>query len=92
MNLFCFAGLDDEGQTVPTTGAVSNAVRTGPHLGTYKKYFEQQFLEATKNFYAKESVEFLSQNSVTEYIFHVKNKYNLSFTKTVLTYLMKFVF
>jgi len=72
--LFCFAGLDDEDQTVPTPGAVSTAVRTGPHLGTYKKHFEEQFLKATESFYTKKYVELFTQHLFTKYIKKVKNQ------------------
>lgn len=60
-------GLEDE-EIGGIQQAPAFSSRLGPQLGTYQRHFEIQFLEDTENFYAQESIEFLQQNPVTEYM------------------------
>lgn len=44
----------------------------GSHLFVYEEFFEEDFLKQTETFYTKESVTFLANNPVTEYLKRVK--------------------
>jgi hypothetical protein len=45
-------------------------------LDVYKEYFENQFLEQTKQFYRSESLKYLQQYSVSEYISKISQFYD----------------
>ncbi|OQN98132.1 hypothetical protein B0A48_15964 [Cryoendolithus antarcticus] len=47
---------------------IDDADSTKTTLDVYRKHFEEPFLAATKNYYEKESAEFLAVNSVVDYM------------------------
>lgn len=56
---------DEEGNRVLVT---NQNHRFQEQLIVYRNHFENGFLEATKNYYIKESSEFVQSNSITEYL------------------------
>lgn len=60
--------------------------QSGPNLSVYRKYFENKFIEATQEYYQKESNAFLETNPVTEYMRRAEMRINEEH-KRVQTYL-----
>ncbi|SPQ95577.1 unnamed protein product (mitochondrion) [Plasmodiophora brassicae] len=46
------------------------------HPRIYEEYFEKQFLEETRQFYRRESAEFISQNTVPDYLRKIEMRLN----------------
>jgi len=87
------------GETINTiliSGAIDCYVQLGinenepsiswSNFSVYKEYFSVRFLEETKNYYSKESFEFLQKNSVTEYMRKCETRLAEE-NKRVITYL-----
>jgi cullin 1 len=60
-------GCNEAQETQPHSNA---AARVADNLkqGVYKRHFEVPFLENTRDYYAKESAEFVQTHTVTEYL------------------------
>jgi cullin 1 len=59
---------------------------TVQNLDVYKECFEEIFLESSENYYARESIDFLSENQFTDYMKRVEQRLNEE-QKRVKTYL-----
>lgn len=75
INCYVALGMNDD-----------EAVKAGPTLNVYKANFESEFLRETENFYYRESDNFLSNNTVTEYMKRVEQRLSEE-NKRVETYL-----
>jgi len=53
---------------------VGDPTAMGQNLSVYKDSFQNEFLEDTERFYILESVEFLRENTVTDYIKKVEQR------------------
>lgn len=60
--LSCYVelGLEESDET--------NQRTTSPGISLYKEHFQNEFIKQTKVFYARESAEYLSKNSVVDYM------------------------
>lgn len=48
-------------------------------LDIYKKYFEDRFIQSTRQYYAAESEKFIAENSVTDYMRKAEARLKVSF-------------
>jgi cullin 1 len=46
-------------------------------LDIYKKYFEDRFIQATRQFYSTESETFIAENSVPDYMRKAETRLNV---------------
>lgn len=56
---------DEDGNRVNVT---NNTQKFHEQLVVYRNHFEKGFLEATRDYYIKESSEFIQNNPITEYL------------------------
>ena len=58
----------DSTTTSSSNSSSSSSSSKGRQLSVYEEYFEEDFIRHTETFYAKESVSFLANNPITEYL------------------------
>lgn len=58
----------NEVQDVQNRGVQSNRTSEATKQGVYKRHFESPFLEDTREYYSKESSEYVQTHTVTDYL------------------------
>jgi cullin 1 len=76
-------GINEQPES-PTPGNVSNRVAENSKQAVYKRNFEAPFLEHTREFYAKESTEFVQSHTVTEYLKKVEQRLKEELDRCIL--------
>lgn len=66
INCYVELGLDDDDQ--------KPLKNSGPELSIYKQAFEEKFIKETRDFYARESSEFLDNSSLIEYMRKIEHR------------------
>ena len=63
-DIFCFLSIVHLGINEDDPGTTGGS----PSLSVYRYFFENVFLQTTEEYYSKESMQFLWENPVTEYM------------------------